>query len=341
MKTYRECDSAPFVFDLLIKSCLELKKIDGSIEIVRMLRSRGINPQINTCNSLICSVSSCKGSYASYGLFREVFGSDDYETEGDVKRNVRARPNVISFNALMMASYRDGEMEMVEETWREMERFGCVPNEFSYSILMATLCEEGKIKEAEKLWEEMRARGIKPDVAAYNTVIGGFCEIGEIEKAEEILREMELSGVESTCITLEHLINGYCRVGDVDSAILVYKDMCRKAFRPEASTMDLLIGGLCEKKRVTEALEILRIAMRNVSFHPSGKSYEFLINGLCKDGKMEEALKLQAQMAGKGFEPNPKIYGAFIEGYMKLENEEMLAALTKEMSEAQKRQKEN
>lgn len=54
-----------------------------------------------------------------------------------------------------------------------------------------------------------------------------------------------------------------------------------------------------------------------------------------------EALKLQAQMAGKGFEPNPKIYGAFIEGYMKLENEEMLAALTKEMSEAQKRQKEN
>ncbi|KAF2316578.1 hypothetical protein GH714_041919 [Hevea brasiliensis] len=304
-----------------------------------MLRSRGINPQIKTCNSLICSVSRYRGSYAGYGLFREVFGSKDNETEEEVKRNVRGRPNVHSFNELMMGFYRDGEMEMVVEAWNEMERFGCVPNGFSYSVLLATFFEEWKIKEAEKSWEEMRARGIKPDVAAYNTIIGGFCKIGDIEKSEEILREMELSGGESTCVTLEHLINGYCRVGDVDSAILVYKDMCRKDFRPEASTIDLLIGGLCEKKKVSEALEIMRIAMRNVSFHPSGKSYEFLINGLCEDGKMEEALKLQAKMAGKGFEPNPKIYGAFIEGYMKLGNEEMVAILIKEMSEAQSSRK--
>ena len=56
VKTHRECDSAPFVFDLLIKSCLELERIDGSLEIVRMLRSKGISPSIRTCNTLICEV---------------------------------------------------------------------------------------------------------------------------------------------------------------------------------------------------------------------------------------------------------------------------------------------
>jgi pentatricopeptide repeat protein len=105
--------------------------------------------------------------------------------------------------------------------------------------------------------------------------------------------------------------------------------------------MEVLIGGLCEQKRVFEALKIMRSAMRDVSFHPNGKSYELLINGLCEDGKMEEALKLQSEMVGKGFDPNSAIYGAFIEGYVKLGNEEMAAMLRKEMSVAQKQQQED
>ncbi|EEF43324.1 pentatricopeptide repeat-containing protein At2g15980 [Ricinus communis] len=337
VKTYRECDSAPFVFDLLIKSCLELKKIDDGLKIVRLLRSRGISPLISTCNFLVSWVSKCKGCYAGYGVFREVFEVNDNEG----KRVIKVRPNVHTFNELMMGFYRDGELEMVEEVWSEMERFECVPNGFSYSVLMTVFLDVGRTKEIEKLWEEMRAKGIKGDVVAYNTVIGGFCKIGEIEKAEELSREMELNGVEANCVTFEHLINGYCSVGDVDSAILVFKHMVRKGFRAEGSVMDVLIGGLCEKRRVSEALEIMRIAMRNDGFRLSGKSYELLIKGLCKDGKMDEALKLQAEMVGGGFEPNFEIYGAFIDGYMKLGNEEMAAMLRKEMSGIQKRQEEN
>ncbi|XP_065857305.1 pentatricopeptide repeat-containing protein At2g15980 [Euphorbia lathyris] len=335
-KTYRECNSAPFVFDLLIKSCLELKKIDGSIEIVRMLSSRGISPQISTCHDLVSWVSKCKGSLAGYGIFREVFGLRADETEGMGKRVRRVRPNVHSFNNLMVHFFKDGDLEMVLETWAEMERFGCVPNGYSYSILMAVYCEEGKIKEAEKSWDEMRVKGIKPDVVAYNTIIDGFCKTGEIEKAEEFVREMELSGVDGTCVTSEHLINGYCGIGDIDSAILVYRDMCRKNFSPEVSTMDALIGGLCEKKRVSEAMEIMKIAVRNASFHPSKNTYEFLIKALCEDGNMEEALKLQAKMVGKGHVPDPKIYDTFIEGYMKLGDEQMVTRLRKEMYETQK-----
>eukprot|EP00258_Populus_trichocarpa_P039685 XP_024455704.1 pentatricopeptide repeat-containing protein At2g15980 [Populus trichocarpa] len=341
VKSYRECDSAPFVFDLLIKSCLELKKIDGSIEIVKMLRSKGISPSISTCNALISEVSRCKGSFVGYGVFKEVFGLESCELGEKMRRGFRVRPNVHSFNELMVGFYRNGEVEMVEEIWSEMERFGCVANGFSYGVLIAVFCEGGRLSEAERLWDEMRVKGIMPDVVAYNTIIGGFCKAGEVEKAEGLFREMGLSGIESSCVTFEHLIEGYCRIGDVNSAILVYKDMRRRDFRLEALTMEVLIGGLCEQKRVFEALKIMRSAMRDVSFHPNGKSYELLINGLCEDGKMEEALKLQSEMVGKGFDPNSAIYGAFIEGYVKLGNEEMAAMLRKEMSVAQKQQQED
>ncbi|CAN1123256.1 Pentatricopeptide repeat-containing protein At2g15980 [Linum perenne] len=337
VKTYRMCDSAPFVFDLLIKSCLELKKIDESLEIVRKLRSRGISPQISTCNSLISWVSKCRGSYAGYEMFRELFeleGSEESDEVNKGKRGFRNPPKVQSFNLLMEGFYGDGEPEMVEEVWSEMKKFGCDGNELSYSVLLAVYSEAGKMTEAVKLWGEMLQKGINPGALAYNTMIGGFCRAGDSNKAEEFFREMEMSGVEigSSGISFEHLIGVYCRTGDVDSAMLVYNDMIRKGFRPAAATIEVLIGGLCAKGRCLEGLEVMRYSMKDVSFFPSQKSYEFLIKGFCENGEgLEVARKLQGEMVGKGYEPNAEVYGAFVEGYSRVGNEEMAERLKEEM----------
>jgi pentatricopeptide repeat protein len=340
VKTYRPCGSAPFVFDLLIEACLETKKIDSAIEIVRMLRSRGISPKVGTLNSLVSWVLRCRGGCGGYEVYREVFGLEGEEVKDNTKRGFRVRPNVHSFNALMLGFYQDGLVEKLEMVWNEMVGFDSVPNGYSYSLLMAAYCKEGRMEEAEGLWEEMRVKEVEGDVVGYNTMIGGFCKIGEMEKAEEFSREMGLNGVESSCVTYEYLVDGYCSVGDVDSALFVYKDMCRKGFKPEASTLDGLIGGLCGKGKVYEALEILRGGVENFGVVPKGKSYEALIKGLCEEGRMEEALKLQAEMVGKGFAPNLEIYGAFIDGYIEQGNEEVAEVLRKEMSETQMQEKE-
>ncbi|KAK2665235.1 hypothetical protein Ddye_003809 [Dipteronia dyeriana] len=343
VKTYRECGSAPYVFDLLITCCLDVKRIEGALDIVRMLLSRGIGLKISTCNALIWTFSRSQGVISGYEIYREVFGLDSGKIEArvkDVKRVVRIRPNVHTFNALMSCFYKEGLFERVEDTWIEMESLRCEPNCSSYSVLMAVLCEEGKMTEAEKLLEEMRDKNVERDVVAYNTIIGGFCKIGEIGRGEEFFREMGLDGVESSCSTFEHIVNGYCRVGDVDSAILVYKDMIRKTFRPESSTIEALIRGLCDKRRVSEAMEILRVGVEKFGLSPTKNSYMFLIKGFCEDGRMEEALKVQAEMVGKGFEPSLEIYDAFIDGYMEQGNVEMTKMLRTEMFETQKREED-
>ncbi|PRQ21975.1 putative pentatricopeptide [Rosa chinensis] len=329
VKTYRQCGSAPFVFDYLIRACLESKKIDPALQIVRMLLSRGINPGLNTCNSLIRCVMQARGAWAGYEIYREVFGLD-----GGV-RVARARPNVQTFNELMLGFYQDGAVEMVEEIWDQMPEFGCCADVYSYSILMETYCEDEKMSNAEELWEEMRGKGVEPDAVAYNTMIGGFCRVGEIEMAEEFFKQMGLSGIESSGAACEHLVRGYCKIGKIDEAMLVYKDMLRKDFRAESLTVDELIRGLCGESRVLEALEVMRAAMIDYGFCPREKSYEFLIGGLCEQGKLEEALKLQAQMVGKGFKPNSEIYSAFISGYMKEGNKEVAELLRNEMLDTQ------
>lgn len=184
----------------------------------------------------------------------------------------------------------------------------------------------------------MGGKGLVRDLIAYNTIIGGFCKIGEVGRAEEFFGEMEFNGVESSCVTFEHLISGYCKIGDVDSALLLYKGMCRKGFRPESLTIDEVIRGLCGKNRVSEALEYLRVAIKKHDIVLKGTSYKFVIKGLCEEGRTEDGLKLQAEMVGKGYEPNSEIYNAFIDGYMKQGNEEQAGKLRKEMLEIEEQQ---
>ncbi|KAK8699225.1 hypothetical protein V6N13_115317 [Hibiscus sabdariffa] len=308
-----------------------MKRLDGSIEIVRILMSRGISPQVTTCNALISEFSKCHGANEGYEVYKEVFGVGNAENECSKKRVLKVRPNVHTFNALMLCFYREGLPKKVREVWCEMESLGCVPNSYSYSVLMAAFCEEGKVSEAEDLWADMKVKGLEPDIVAYNTMIDGLCKSGEITRAEELFREMGLSGIKATCVTYENLIYGYCKVADIDSAMLIYRDMCRKDFRPQSLTMELLIRGLCDKGTVLKAFEIMK-TVRDFGVCPTETSYEFLIKGLCAEGKMEEALKLQAEMVGKGFKPNLEIYGAFIDGYSRQGNEEMVAMLRKEVS---------
>lgn len=331
IKTYRLCDSAPFVFDLLIKACIESKRIHQAIRIVRMLRTKNIYPRISTCNPLIELVSKSQGCFAGYELYKEIFWLDRENDKG--LRGPDLNPD--TFNVIMVGFYREGLVERVEEVWGEMARVDCVPNAYSFSILMASYCDNERIEDAVRIWQEMHDKRIRCDIVAYNTIIDGFCKIGEVGRAEEILREMELAGVESTCVTFEHLINGYCKAGDVDSAILLYNDMCRKGFRPENSTVDAIIALLCNNNKVSVGLEILSTALKKYNSFPAKRSYVFLIKGFCQEGNMEEAMKLQAEMVGKGYEPDEEIYEAFIDGHMKQGNEEMAHTLRMEMLRTQ------
>lgn len=323
--TYKHCGSAPFVFDLLVKACVGSKNIDPSVQIMRLLLSRGISLNVSTLNSLIYCVCQCRGIEEGYEIYREGF-----QLDGVI-------PNVHTFNTLMLFCHQNGLIERVKKIWEEMVELNCVPNAYSYSVLMAGCCEERRMEDAEMLWKEMRSKDLEPDEVSYETMIGGFCKNGNVGRAEEFYTEMAMKGMEGTPATYEHIVKGYCDIGEIDSAVLVYNDMCCKGFRPEAVTLDLVIRLLCDKGRVDEAVKFLREGMDTFGLFPKETSYEAVMKRLCYEGRMGEALKIQAEMIGKGFELNSEIYGAFIDGYMRLGNVGMAENLRKEMLQIQMR----
>lgn len=305
--------------------------------VMRKLRSKGINLQISTCNALISEASKRRDALTGYKLYREVFGLDEIRADEAKK----LKPNVNTFNLMMVSFYREGETEIVEKIWREMEEeeVGCAPNAYSYNVLMETYCSRGMMIEAEKIWEEMKLKRLDLDVVAYNTMIGGLCSNLEVTKAKELCKEMRLKkGIECTSLTYDHLVKGYCKVGDADSAMVVYKEMKRKSFEAEGLSIEALVEGLCggDEGRVVEAAEIVKEAVRESEFYPSRKCYELLVKRLCEEGKMERALKIQAEMVGRGFKPSQETYKAFINGYGSVGDEETSALLAIEMADSLK-----
>ncbi|KAK4405241.1 Pentatricopeptide repeat-containing protein [Sesamum angolense] len=302
--TYRACASAPFVFDLLVRACLESKKIDIAVEIYAILKSKNVYLRTRTCNSLIESVTKSRGCFAGYNLYREIFNLDVDNVVRNQSSGKGVCPTANTLNVVMIGFYREGLVDKVEEVWQEFANVDCVPNIYSFNVLMAAYCDDRRMKDAMRLWEEMESRGLNHDAVAYNTVIGGFCGIGEVGRAEEIYREMVMKGVESTCITFEHLINGYCKIGDFDSVTMLYKDICRKNFCPGSSTVNVIIKSLCDKNKISAASEFYRMAVKKHDVVLEKENYENLMRGLCQEGKTEEALKLQVELVGKGFRPN-------------------------------------
>lgn len=278
-----------------------------------------------TADLLIKTVCKVKGTDAGMAIFREIFGEDG-------ERLKLSPANAHIFNRLLLSCYREEMFDKLEETKIKMCELGCNLNLYSYCILMAAAIDQSEMGDAMNLWEDLKRKQIAPDAMAYNTLIRGFCEGGQLERGEELVREMVMGGMEPTCLTYEHLIRGHCQVGGVEPALALFDDMGRRGFRPEASVVDELVRELCSHGRVCDGLQVLRSALGIGCFFPGRKSYEYVIRGLCGEGRMDEAHKVQAEMVGKGFEPDFELYNAFMQGYTKVEHVENLRKLEGELA---------
>ncbi|XWS67514.1 hypothetical protein CRYUN_Cryun04dG0013000 [Craigia yunnanensis] len=129
-----------------------MKKLDGSIEIVRMLMSRGISLQVSTCNALVWEVSKCRGANKGCEVYKEVFGV----------RN---------------AFCEEGKVREAEKLWEETRVKRLEPDIVAYNTMIDGLCVSGEINRADELFREMGLNGIEATCVTYENLINGYCNV--------------------------------------------------------------------------------------------------------------------------------------------------------------------
>ncbi|GAU15176.1 hypothetical protein TSUD_09140 [Trifolium subterraneum] len=110
-----------------------------------------------------------------------------------------------------------------------MLAYGVLPNVFTYNALILAQLKSGNIRKAYSLKEKMPASGLRPDVVTYNLLIGDACNSERLDLAWKLLDEMQRRGCEPDLITYTELIKGFCIRRRVKKAEELYARILKSA----------------------------------------------------------------------------------------------------------------
>lgn len=117
-------------------------------------------------------------------------------------------PSRVTFELLVEAYGKNGNLEMVNSTIREMQKRGIQPLPRVYSNVLATCVYKARDHEqAVALFDTMRFVG-SPGAKQFQDIVVSYVNSGNVEKALDIYEEMATAGVEATQQVLVALARG-------------------------------------------------------------------------------------------------------------------------------------
>nr|XP_007131879.1 hypothetical protein PHAVU_011G049000g [Phaseolus vulgaris]ESW03873.1 hypothetical protein PHAVU_011G049000g [Phaseolus vulgaris] len=283
VKTYRDFGSAPFVFDLLIKACLDSRKVDPSVEIVRMLLSRGISPKVSTLNSLITGV--CRSRGVDEGM---------EELWHEMRSN--CKPNAYSYSVLMTAFCDEGRMGYAEKLWEEMRNEKIEPDVVSYNTIIGGFCKIGDVARAEEFFREMALASVETTASTYEHLVKGYFSVGDVDSAVLVYEDMSRRDLRPDASTLDMMVRLLCDKGRVQEALEFLRCAVSKYdLIPREKSYEVLMKGLCFEGRMEEALK-LQAEMVGKGFQPKAEIYGAFVDGYIRQGNEEMARALRKEM---------------------------------------------
>jgi len=215
--------------------------------------------------------------------------------------------SLTSFNMLIDALARAGDMTNVALLFRDMCQKNVAPDLVTYSTVIKGYCVKGELEPAMQLFTLMRKRGIKPDAILFNSILDGCAHKQMRTLTEQVLADMEEEGVSPSNFTLSILVKLYGRCGDVEQAFDVVETYPKKySFELNIQVYTCLMSACISNKELSKALQVLE-QMKMASCVPDGKTYQTILNGCLKLDDVDQAVKIVDDALGLN---NPDALGA-------------------------------
>merc|ERR1719163_2107110 len=135
---------------------------------------------------------------------------------------------LVTYNTLIDACARVGEMTKAAAVFRDMCDRGTDPDLITYSTIIKGYCVQGDLEQAIQLFSLMRKRGLKPDAILFNSILDGCARKQMRTLTEQVLEDMEKEGVPPSNFTLSILVKLYGRCKDVEKAFDVVETYPKK-----------------------------------------------------------------------------------------------------------------
>jgi pentatricopeptide repeat protein len=319
----------PHTYGSIIRAYGFVNDIDGAWDTWREMRTRHIVPTSVTLGCMVEAVVSNGDPEAGYALIQEMLNDEQccsivnaviycsvvkgfsHQKKFDrvwatyqemLKQKVQF--SIVTFNTLVDASSRGGEMNRIRGLLQSMQDQGIEPNLITYSAILKGYCQENRLDEAFELMEGMvQTTKYKPDEIMYNTLLDGCARQGLYERGIKLLSEME-KVVRPSNYTLSVLVKMASRGKRLDEAFQLTERISAKyRFKLNIHVYSNLIQACIHNKDLRRAFEVLeRLAKERV--RPDVRTYSLLLKGAVAAGEATDAAGLiRAAVGLRGIHP--------------------------------------
>jgi pentatricopeptide repeat protein len=210
-----------------------------------------------------------------------------------IQANMRSQFSSVTYNTLIDACARCGEIGRAPTILEDMLRQGVEPNLVSYSAVLKGYCQENKLDKAFELLETMKgSKHVQPDELVYNTLLDGCARQALYKRGMQVFAEMEERGVKPSNFTLSVLVKLANRGHHLEEAFALCATISEKyRFRLNVHVYNNLIQACIAHKDRPRGLEVAHEMMLK-EVRPDARTYTMLLRGFnfSEDGAAVEGL---------------------------------------------------
>jgi len=226
---------------------------------------------------------------------------------------------VSKWNQAIDAAARQGDMQMAEQVFLELESSGVQPDSVSYNLVIRACAKRGNVAAAERWITRMEASRVRATVCSYNTLLDACAKADKAEACERWLQHMLDRGIEANVISYATAIHARARRGDIAAAEAWLAKMISAGVQPDAVSYNSIIHA-CSVKGAALAAERWLREMHARGLEMTVATYTAVIDACAKCGDFERAEAWFARLEENRVDPNVITYSALIDACAKAGN---------------------
>lgn len=327
----------PHTYGSIIRAYGFVNDIEGAWETWREMRKRHIVPTAVTLGCMVEAVVSNEDPEAGYELIQDMLNDSQcqalvnaviycsvlkgfshqkkFERLWTVYEEMlvqKVQFSIVTFNTMVDACSRCGEMKRISGLLQSMVSQGIEPNLITYSAILKGYCQENRLDDAFELMQEMvSTTRFKPDEIMYNSLLDGCARQGLYQRAMPLLADMESAGVNPSNFTLSVLVKLCSRAKRLDRAFEIVQEIASKyCLRPNVHVYGNLIQACIQHNNLRRAFEVLELLL-NERIRPDARVYSMLLRACVSAGEAQDAAGLiRAAFGLRGVHPRLLGYSA-------------------------------
>ncbi|EPS69249.1 hypothetical protein M569_05516, partial [Genlisea aurea] len=225
----------------------------------------------------------------------------------------RRRLTPVTYNALIGACARNGDLERALALMQTMRRDGHHSDFVNYSlVIQSSINSSGGPADGsllEKLHAEMESDRVEMDAAVLNDFVSGFAKAGDADRALHFLATMQADGLTAKTGAIVSLMNELGDLGRVDEAEAIFFEEFNHGggggggLKPRTKAYDALLKAYVKVGALRNAESVVS-GMKSAGVSPDEQTYGLLMDAYGSAGRWDSARVVVEAMEADGMKPN-------------------------------------